>query len=186
MSRALPWTNLVAAIGEERLAEVRAALEKDAADPLDKDAFLLHRAVGALYRDLVPENGPPEAVNAYGTLLHMVYLWWLKHPALTYRQLPERTYWAQRDPAEPHEPIDGIFSFERNGAVELQAIIGVHDFGEGFSTIEASVPLPIAEPGDRADGTPAYTPLMVAGERAGLHSVVNPAELAWLCFSLAP
>jgi hypothetical protein len=180
VARALPWTNLLAAIGAERFAEVRSALERDGVDPLDRDAFLLHRAVAALYRDLVPEEGAADAVNAYGTLLHMLYLTWLEHPAVAYHQLAERKYWAQRGPAEPHEPIDGVFRFERGGVLELQAVLGVHDFGEGFSTIEAAVPLPLSEPGPRDDGTAAFAPLMVAGDRAGLHSVVNAAELAWL------
>lgn len=194
--RVLPWSSLVDAIGEARLAEIRAALEQDRVDAWGRDAFLLHRAAGALYRELVPEDGPPDAVTAYGTLLHMIYLMWLAgwptrtmgdsqppDEPIVYLQLPERRYWAQRDDAEPHEPIDGVFVLSRGHHRSLQAVLGMHEFGDGFSTIEAEVEWPLEPPGPRDDGSAPFAPRMVGGDRAGLHSVVNAAELAWLCLS---
>ncbi len=74
--RPYPWTALIEALGEARLAEVRAALEAGKKDRFDRDLFLLDAAVGRLLRDLVPADAPAEAVTSYAALLHMLYLHW--------------------------------------------------------------------------------------------------------------
>src|SRR5207244_9201685 len=76
VSRPLPWTDIVAAIGEEHFAEIRASVESTKADPLDRDAFLLNGSAAAMLRELMPEEAPAEMISAYGALLHMIYLGW--------------------------------------------------------------------------------------------------------------
>jgi hypothetical protein len=73
-ARALPWTALVEALGDDRLAEIEAALATTRTDPFDRDAVLLDGTVGRLLRDLVPPDAPAEAVTAYGALLHALVL----------------------------------------------------------------------------------------------------------------
>ncbi len=65
-------------LGEPRFTELKAALDQAGTDVLDHDAFLLEGAVGALLRELMPRDAPAEAVNAYATLLHMIYLCWAR------------------------------------------------------------------------------------------------------------
>lgn len=180
--RPLPWSDLVEALGEERLRDIRAGIEAEPIDELDRDAFVLHRSAGAVLRELVPRDGDPEAVTAYGALLHMIYLMW-RHdwpvaPAprlpVFYRQLPVRQYWAD------NEPIDGVFVLRRDGHVQVVGVLGMNELRTGFTTVEAEadLPLPALEPRD--DGSPPYASVLPGGDRAGLKSVVNAAELLWL------
>jgi hypothetical protein len=67
---------LFEAIGEERFTQIRDALAAGKVDPFDRDTFLMHGAAGQLLRELMPEEAPAETVNAYGALIHMVYLAW--------------------------------------------------------------------------------------------------------------
>jgi len=178
--RQLPWTELVEALGEERLRDVRTGLEADGVNELDRDAFLLHRSAGALLRELVPEGGDPEVVNGYGALLHMIYLMWrhdwpLQHASpVYYRQLPPRVYWAD------NEPIDGLFVLENRGRVQALAVLGLNELRTGFTTMAAEAPLPLEAPESRDDGTDAFASMLPGGDRAGLKSVVNASELLWL------
>lgn len=185
--RPLPWTELVEAIGEERLGDIRTGLEADGVDQLDRDAFLLHRSAGAVLRELVPEGGDPEAVNAYGTLLHMIYLMWLHgwpvvspsdHPTIRrsvyYLQLAPRAYWAD------NEPIDGLFVLEARGRMQALAVLGLNELRTGFTTMEAEAPLPLQQPAARDDGSAPFASVLPGGELAGLKSIVNAGELLWL------
>ena len=78
MSRPLPWTELMSAIGEERFAEIREALARAGTDDLDGDAFVLNGTVANLLRDLMPDDAPADAITAYGALLHMLHVCWAR------------------------------------------------------------------------------------------------------------
>ncbi|MEK6767633.1 MAG: hypothetical protein AABY85_01450 [Gemmatimonadota bacterium] len=204
--RPLPWTALVAALGEKRFEEIREALAGAKTDALNRDAFLLNGTVGQLLRDLVPEDAPAESVNGYGALLHMLYVHWgrawpvtrIAEPALraaleatppytmhpkpfvSYIQLPERLVWAEPERGAPHEPVDGLFAVAASTSVRVLAVLGFRAEREGFTTIECGFDLPIATPGLRPDGTPAFTSLIPGGLRAKLFSVADPHESAAL------
>jgi hypothetical protein len=78
LSRPLPWTELVSAIGVEQFVRIQVSLEARHADDLDRDAFLLDGMVGTLLKDLMPEDAPADAVSAWAALLHMMYLCWVR------------------------------------------------------------------------------------------------------------
>jgi hypothetical protein len=157
-------------------------------------------------RDLVPEDAPAEAVTPYGALLHALYLHWdrgwpvrvldrgtatallaappagvaaAELPAACYVQLPERLVWAAPAPGAPHEPLDGIFVTRRGERGRALAVLGFRPDRQGFTTIEADVPVPF-RPERRPDGSPPFATVLPAGERMGLFSVTTPQELALL------
>jgi hypothetical protein len=203
--RALPWTALVEALGVARFEAIRAALGEAGIDALQRDAFLLNGAVGQLLRDLVPEDAPAEAVNAYGALLHMLYLGWDRswpvlrpdraalesalrtptphtlHPTpfFSYVQLPERLVWSSPEPGAAHEPVDGLFVLVAERARAL-AVLGFRPGREGLTTIDCDVALPASFPGPRPDGAPAFTSVIPGGDRARLFSVTDLREMAAL------
>ena len=204
--RALPWTPLVEALGVGRFEEIRAALGDARIDPLQRDAFLLNGTVGQLLRDLVPEDAPAKAVNAYGALLHLLYLGWdrgwpvlrpdraalesaLRSPTpdapyptpafFSYVQLPERLIWAEPEPGVAHEPVDGLFVHAGEPARVL-ALLGVRPGREGFTTIEADLALAAEVPGPRPDGSPAFSSVIPGGDRARIFSVTDGREMAAL------
>lgn len=204
--RLLPWTALIEALGENRFEEIRGALADAKVDAQERDAFLLNGAVGRLLRDLVPEDAPAEAVNAYGALLHMLYLAWTYHwpalradrgrldaalrsptpdtghqtPFFSYVQLPERLVWAEPEPGAPHEPVDGIFVVAAEGRLRALAVLGFRAGREGFTTIECESRLPAPPPGSRPDGSPPFASVLSGGDRAKLFSVTDAPELAAL------
>lgn len=204
--RTLPWTALLPALGEEHFADIRASLEAAKTDDLDRDAFLLNGAVAALLRDLMPEEAPAEAVNAYGALLHMLYVNWVRDWPLVrvapdqlkdalgfgatiegpgvatvcYLQLPERLVWAAADPGAAHEPLDGIFLLAQKARAHALAILGLRAEREGFTTMEGAIRLPAPAPYPRDRGEAAFAPVMAGGEAAGLLSVIDEHELVAL------
>jgi hypothetical protein len=204
--RPLPWTALIAALGEDRFETMRAALAKVGTDPFDRDAFLLDGAVGRVLRDLVPADAPAEAVTEYGALLHVLYLHWSHgspvrvlerdaatallssppdganlpaEPSVAYVQLPERLVWAAPVPGAPHEPMDGVFVIQPPGRCRALAVLGFRPDRQGFTTIEADAPAP-PRPEKRSDGSRPFATVLPSGERLGLFSVVSTAELALL------
>lgn len=204
MSRALPWTAVMEAIGEERFVEMREALERERVDVANRDAFLMAGMAGNMLRDLMPPDAPPETVNAYGALLHMLYLEWshgwpvrtvaaadlqaaiasrspLSAPrSPVYVQFPERIVWAEPVRGAAHEPVDGVFLAVSGERATALAVLGFREEREGFTTAEAAAPLPAPLPGPRPDGSPPFTSLLPAGERAGLMSIADESELVAL------
>jgi hypothetical protein len=204
--RALPWSALVEALGEERFTQVRDSLTARGTDALVRDAFLLDPAAITLLRDLVPREAPTETLHAYGALLHALYLCWdaafpvrsvstdrlrlalgsrsplpaPRSPLVCYVQLPERLCWAEPAPGEAHEPLDGMFVSVRGRRLAVVAVLGFRPERGGFTTIEAELDLPLELPPQRSDGRPAFAPVLPGGDRAQLLSVVDAHELAAL------
>jgi hypothetical protein len=204
-TRPYPWTALVEALGDGRFDEIKGEIAAARADPFDRDAFVLGAAAGRLLRDLVPDDAPSEAVTAYATLLHVLYVHWLSgrpvravrrerlNPQLTapppppapalgacYLQLPERLVWAAPATGAAHEPLDGLFVMTTSTRLQVLAVLGFRQEREGFTTIEAAAPLPATAAPLRADGAAPFSTVLPAGERMGFHSVTSEAELAWL------
>jgi hypothetical protein len=205
--RPLPWTALLEALGASRFEDIRAALARSATDPLDRDAFLLDGAVGRLLRELVPEDAPAEAVTSYGALLHALYLHWAQGspvrtlerevatallssprdalasgsgPDAVYVRLPERLVWASPASGAAHEPMDGLFVLRRGARGRALAVLGFRPDRQGFTTIEAELPLVGPGPEPRPDGTTPFATVLPGGERMGFFSVTTPAELGAL------
>lgn len=206
MSRALPWTALMEALGEQRFVEIRESLERNRVNPLERDAFVLDGTVGNLLRDVMAEDAPAETVNAYAALLHMLYLAWSegwpviavdaaalrsavasprrpttedRRRLFSYVQLPENLVWAEPVPGAPHEPVDGGFLVQRDELVTALAVLGFRPEREGFTTAEAAVRVPVTPP-PRPDGSAPFASRLPGGERAGLVSVADETELVAL------
>jgi hypothetical protein len=208
--RFVPWAGLVEALGEERFAEIRTALSAAGTDPWNRDAFLMAAPVGRVLRDLVPPDAPAEAVTSYGALLHGLYLHWTagrpvrsvegprlrevlsapppagtSAPGASYVQLPVRVVWAAPVPGAPHEPVDGCFLLASPRQLRVLAVLGARPERQGFTTVEAEAALPIPPLLRRADGGVPFAPVLPAGERMGLLSVIDAAELLWLALLAA-
>jgi len=205
-ARALPWTELVSAIGEERFAEIRDALAAAGTDDLNGDAFVLNGTVANLLRDLMPDDAPADAITAYAALLHMLYVCWARdwpvvmigadqlraavakprHPTpdtrhlACYVQLPERLAWAEPGEGEAHEPLDGIFLIATATRADALAVLGFRAARDGFTTMEGAVALPSTPPPPRAGGLPAFASTLPGGNEARLISVVDAHELCAL------
>jgi hypothetical protein len=213
-ARALPWTELFTAIGEERFVEIRTSLAASGMDVFVRDAFVMNGAVGQLLRETMPDEAPAETVNAYAALIHMTYLAWaagwpvrtaseaalraalsdpspLSHspalPRISYLQLPPNLVWAEPVAGEPHEPMDGAFVVTAADHVHVLGVLGFRSGRDGFTTMEGAITLPAPTPGPRPDGRAGFASTLPAGERAGLFSVVDEHELAALALlALAP
>ncbi len=209
VNRPLPWTDIVAAIGEEHFQQIRQSLDASKADVLDRDAFLLDGSAAAMLRDLMPEDAPTDMVHAYGALLHMLYVMWSRgwpirtideaalrsalskpralspEPGIVepfYLQLPPNLVWAEPAAREPHEPLDGVFVIARPDRVHALAVLGFRSEREGFTTMEGAITLPAPAPLPRPDGKAAFAGTMPGGEK--LLSVIDEHELVALALSV--
>ena len=199
---------------EERFPRIRASLRSAGLDPHDADAFILDREVVLLLQSLMPDNGVGEAVQQHVALLHSAYLYWdaggwifsltktgvaallagprslppdnAHAPRAFYLQLPERLIWAELEPNEPHQPLDGMFVRPwPDGGYFVLAVFGLHPGQLGFSVSDADGYLESELM--REGGSSAFSPLLPGGAAAGLHSIVGPEELLELAArALAP
>jgi hypothetical protein len=199
-TRTDPFTLVFGELAEERFPALKASLASSGKDPFDRDSFILDQAVTEFLRDLVPEDAPPESLHEFIAVLQHGYLYWEAGRTLliaadatsagaprapVYLQLPSHLYWAQLEPDEPHEPLDGFFIYPIGQGVRALAIFGVHPERPGFSVAEVAgerpAPLPL-----RPDGSAPFAPLMDGGAAAGLRSVAGPDELLALAWSSLP
>ena len=198
---------------ESGFALIKTSLEQSGIDPNDVDAFVMDRAVAAMLRELVPEDGVGEAVLQHVALLQHAYLYWqaggwllrltpdrarellaappapptsaVAAPAAYYVQFPERLLWAELAPGEPHEPLDGLFVRPwPGGGYFLLAIFGMHPGRAGFSVVDTDG-FPEDDPA-RTDGSPLFAPVLPGGDAAGLHSIVGEEELLELAARTVP
>lgn len=202
--RATPFDLVFDVIARDRFPEVRASLESNAADPANRDAFLLDRHVVQVLREIVPDEGVGEAVDQHVALLHNAYLFWhggqrisrlsreetvalLEHqPAdghtqafpTVYVQFPERTLWAQINEGSPHEPLDGVFVTPVGEQFRVLGVFGMHPDRIGFSVAEVSGAR--LNQDKRENGTALFAPLLPGGAAANLYSVDGASELVEL------
>ncbi len=205
MDRPTPFDLVFSELASERFPAVREALAAAAADPGDRDRFLLTLPVMQLLRELRPDDSDAGAgVDELTALVHHAYLAWadglhtwttaegpfrllLSTPAaiaLTptvagYIQLPERVVWASLTAPGPWEPLDGCFVHRApDGAMRVLGVFGLHESRNGFTVAEA-----VGVPGTmtaRREGSPLFAPTLDGGAAAGLHAVLEPGELVEL------
>jgi hypothetical protein len=203
--RPYPWTALVEVLGEAPFEEIRGDLAAAGTDPYEYDAFVLAGAVGRVLRELVPDDAPAEAVTSYLRLLHALFLHWAggrqvrtasrerlsarlaapaapppPAPGACYLQLPERLVWAAPSDGAAHEPLDGLFVVATPSQIRVLAVLGFRREREGFTTIDATAPLPAPDLSTRADGSAPFASVLPAGDRMGFHSLTSETELIWL------
>ena len=204
--RPTPFDLAFGADAEPRFERIRASLAATGRDPHDADAFVLDREVVTYLRELIPEEGVGEAIQQHVSLLHHAYLYWdaggwllrltrdrarallagggptggapgaAEPPRAYYLQLPERLVWAELQPGEPHQPLDGLFvrPWPAEGFF-LLAVFGLHPAQGGFSVVDVDGYREAAVL--REDGSALFSPVMPGGAAAGLHSVVGAEEL---------
>jgi len=75
-ARPTPFALLFGALAPERFPLLRSALAAAGCRPEDRDGFILVREVVELLRELRPDEGMGEAVQALVALVHYAYLFW--------------------------------------------------------------------------------------------------------------
>ena len=202
MSRLHPFDLAFGPVAEEWFGEIRADGGREARDP---GAFAKLPAVERIMAEMQPEGGPaePEASEEYLRLLYVAYHFWeqgretvtvpdkvleisnTQHATPNtevawYFVLARNRFWAQVNPTEPHEPVDGFFlvSTSRKEYV-LLVILGLREERQGFSQISLIVTTPEME---RAVPVrlPPLAPVMPGGEAAGFRSIVSADDLLYL------
>ncbi len=113
----------------------------------------------------------------------------MPNPAL-YLQLPELRVWGSPNPANPPEPLDGLFvsAGTTAGAIGVLAIFGMRPDRPGFSAVglegradmEDAAADEIEVAAVRGDGSAPFGPMLAGGSAAGLYSVANAGELLLL------
>jgi hypothetical protein len=163
--------------------------EEAGADALEAHVRLLHHAYrhwtggGWVYRIGEPAL---RAAAARGAITSH-----LPHQAL-YLQLPELRVWGTPTPGGPAEPLDGAFVTETAapGEIAVLAIFGLREGRPGFSAVGLEGRADATDPSGggseievaaaREDGSPAFSPTLAGGERAGIYSIANAGELLLL------
>ncbi len=212
MTRIDPFDHAFAELAESRFPEVRAEAGREHRDTADRPQFAALRGVQHLLDEVESPDvleAHPEAGAEYLNALYVAYRYWdagrhtfpvsrddleavlagpspgarapVPHGAC-YLQLPERWFWAQIDPAEPHEPLDGLFVVmgARDREVVVLAVLGLRADRPGFSQVSvAAMPndLPTAHESAR---DAIFGATLDGGTEAGLRSVTTPAELLHL------
>lgn len=201
--RISPFALVFGEIAEERFPALKASLAAGKVDALDRDAFVLDRAVTEFLRDLVPEDAPPESLHEFIAVLQHSYLFWSAGSRViatestdvpgagqaaqppsrlpAYIHLPSHLYWGRPEPEGPHEPVDGLFVHPFANGIRALAIFGLHRERPGFSVAEVAgaVPAPLLP---RADGSAPFAPQMDGGGAAGIRSVAGADELLTLAW----
>ena len=205
MMRPTPFDLVFADLAEAEFPGIQSGLVQGGIDPHDRDAFLLRGEAGAVIQRLRPEEGIGEGIAELAALTHHAYLHWvagamtlpiertalarlLSEPPPTappgdplvpdsfYLQLPVRTIWAELEPGQPHEPLDGCFVAAASGdEIRVLGVFGLHPDHLGFTVVEAAGPMPVSLA--RPDGAALFAPAMAGGAAAGLHSVTGLEEL---------
>jgi hypothetical protein len=212
VSRIDPFSHAFAALADARFPAIAEEADLERRDTADRPQFAALREVQHLLGELESPDvleRHPEAGGEYLTALYVAFRYWragtrlvaVSREQLTaamtdptpeappsvphgacYLQLPERWFWAQIDPDEPHEPVDGLFAVEGRLGREISflAVLGLRPDRPGFSQISLT-----AVPGDfvAAAGsarTPPFASTLDGGVAADLRSIITSAELLHL------
>lgn len=206
--RPTPFSLAFGDLASARFPAINRALAAAGADSRDRDAFLLLREVSQLLRELRPDEGLGEGVEALAALVHAAYLFHRGgDPIVTvdeetlrllvretpgprsaapsprdpaYVQLPPLRVWGVTREGAPAEPLDGWFVAEGKDGLSLVAVFGMHPGREGFTVVEASGPRP--DELRRPDGTALFAPMLAGGMTAGLASLSGAEELLELAW----
>ena len=201
--RPTPFSLAFGDLAAARFPAIDQALGASGTDPGDRDAFLLQREVSQLVRELRPDEGLGEGVEALAVLVHAAYLYHrggermiavdddtlrllvreapgagpvrASPPEPAYVQLPPLKVWGVAVAGGPAEPLDGWFVTGGPAGLSLVAVFGMHPGREGFTVVEASGKRP--DELRRPDGTALFAPLLAGGASAGLASVSGAEEL---------
>jgi hypothetical protein len=206
--RPTPFSLAFGDLAAERFPAIGRALAAASTDPRDRDAFLLLREVSQLVRELRPDEGLGEGVEALAALVHAAYRFHRGGETIVtvdeetlrllvsetpgpraaapsprvpaYVQLPPLRVWGIAREGAPAEPLDGWFAAEGKDGLSLVAVFGMHPGRTGFTVVEASGPRPVEL--RRPDGTALFAPMLAGGMTAGLASLAGAEELLELAW----
>ena len=212
MTRLDPFDHAFAELAASRFPEIRAEAEAEHRDTADRPQFAALRAVQHLLDEVeAPDilEARPDAGAEYLTALYVAYRYWdagrhafpvsreyieaalgeptpVEQPPVPHRacylRLPERWFWAQIEPAEPHEPVDGLFVVMdgRDREIVVLAVLGLRGDRPGFSEVSVTtVPEHLATAHQSARQG-IFAPTLDGGREAGLRSLTTSAELLHL------
>jgi len=161
-ARETPFSLVFANLARERFPAVTEAMKTADVAVADRDAFVLLEAVGRVLKDLMPDDAPPDALDAQVALLHHAYRHWaaggwvyqiapevlraatqggpLSSALPTdacYLQVPEQRIWAELEPGAPPEPLDGLYvaSGAEPGEVSVVGVFGMRRGRPGISVV---------------------------------------------------
>jgi len=213
VTRPDPFTLIFDELAREAFAGVRDELSQSGINPADRHAFVLAGAVGAVLRQLLPDDAPPEALERHVALLHHAYRYWeagrplhrvdatqvktaaaapagaSPGPRAAYVQLPERMVWAEVEPGTAPQPLDGFFLARTDDSTaDVLAVFGLHPARSAFAVVPVAGPWEeptLATAASRPDGSRVFSSQLRGGEAAGLLTVATGAELLLLARRLA-
>lgn len=206
--RPTPFSLAFGDLAAARFPAIDQALGASGIDPGDRDAFLLQREVSQLLRELRPDEGLGEGVEALAALVHAAYLFHrggeriiavdddtlrllvgeapgarlapAAPPEPAYVQLPPLRVWGVAVEGAPAEPLDGWFVTGGQTVLSVVAVFGMHPGRDGFTVVEASGQHP--DELRRPDGTALFAPMLAGGATAGLASLSGAEELLELAW----
>jgi hypothetical protein len=204
MSRPTPFDLVFGDVASERFPSVRDGVAAAGRDMTSRDEFLLVREVAELMREIRPDEGLGEAVEALVAFVHTAFLYWHQGERLvvverdvlgeaiavgsrpgaseapetptSYIQLPPLVVWGVPIAGSPPEPLDGWFLSRPGGVLSILAVFGLRPGREAMTTVEISGSRPPASLA-RLDGTPLFAPRVTGGGAAQLYSVEGEEEL---------
>lgn len=185
---------------------IRDVLATDGVDPLDRDAFLMHRSVVELIHGGRPPDGVGEAIDELTAWTHLAYLFWAEgehtvevggpqlerllesapppahppaRPPACYVRLAQHQIWGSPTDLGP-EPLDGWFAARSGERLMVAALFGGRADRGGASVVSIEGP----DPGTlaREDGSPVFSTTLTGGARAGLYSLTGMEELLALAW----
>lgn len=204
MSRPTPFDLVFGDVASERFPPVREGIVAAGRDLGSRDEFLLVREVAELMREIRPDEGLGEAVEALVAFVHTAFLYWHHGERLveverdvlgraiavgartgasdapdtptSYIQLPPLVVWGVPIAGSPPEPLDGWFLSRPGEVLTILAVFGLRPGREAMTTVEISGPRPPPSLA-RLDGTPLFAPRVTGGAAAQLYSVEGEEEL---------
>jgi len=211
MTRPTPFVLVFGDVANDRFPVLRDGAHAAGRDPANRDEFVLVREVAELLREIRPDEGLGEAVEALVAFVHTAFLFWRggeqvvavprgllgeviavepradasAAPAggTSYLQLPSLVVWGVPIVGSPPEPLDGWFVSRQGERLTVLAVFGLRPGREAMTTVEIAGPRPPA-PLVRIDGTPLFAPRMTGGEAAQLYAVEGEEELLELAWRL--
>ena len=212
MSRIEPFEHAFAAFATQHFAEIRDDASNQHKDTADLPQFASLGTVQRLLDELEsPEalEGEPEAAAEYLAGLFVAFRFWeggqrifpvsrdrleglLEAPVSSdrvavpdgacYVQLPEQWFWAQIEPEQPHEPVDGLFVAEGAGRREffVLLVLGLRADRPGFSQVSLTARTEDFALAAEEARRPLFAPVLDGGDTAGLKSLVSEADVLLL------
>jgi len=212
MSRTNPFEHAFATFATRHFPEIRDDASSQLKDTADLPQFASLGTVQRLLDELEsPEalETEPEAAAEYLAGLYVAFRFWDTGQSVLpvdrqrleasfeaperdrtitvpdgacYIQLPEQWFWAQIEPGQPHEPVDGLFLAKGAHRREflILVVLGLRADRPGFSQVWLTARGEDFSLAAAEARTPPFAPVLEGGDTAGLKSLVSEADVLLL------